>query len=103
MLTRDSPFGTSREVLREQPDLLLLDLNMPGLDGAALAGMLGKQKEFTGVIFYSGQEQESLDRLVVEHEALGAISKKHKGQDFIRRFEELSQKWRQRKTSAAPR
>ena len=100
VLTRNSPFGTSRDVLREQPDLLLLDLNMPGLDGATLLGMLGKHKEHTGVIFYSGQEQEALDRMVVEHGALGAISKKYKGQDFLRRFEDLSSKWKRRPTPA---
>jgi CheY-like chemotaxis protein len=37
-----SPFGVSAMILREAPDVVLLDVMMPGLDGVALASLIAK-------------------------------------------------------------
>jgi CheY-like chemotaxis protein len=37
-----TPFGVSAMVLRDPPDLILLDVMMPGLSGPALAEVLGR-------------------------------------------------------------
>jgi CheY-like chemotaxis protein len=40
--TCTTPFGVSAMVLRDTPDLILLDVMMPGLSGPALAEVLGR-------------------------------------------------------------
>ena len=37
-----TPFGVSALVVREQPDVVVLDMMMPGLSGAALAELIAK-------------------------------------------------------------
>lgn len=95
VMTQDSPFGTGRTILREQPDILLLDIEMPGLGGQSLAEMLSKQAGPTapGIIFYSGKEQATLDTMVRAHGALGAISKTHDSNTFLAQFKRLSGAW----------
>jgi CheY-like chemotaxis protein len=90
VVSRNSPFGTTREVIRDQPDILLLDISMPGLDGKALAETARKQLGKTGIIFYSGQDRATLDKLVAEYGALGAIEKTPNGRDFLESFDRLS-------------
>jgi CheY-like chemotaxis protein len=36
-----TPFGVSAIVVREQPEVVVLDMMMPGLSGAALAELIG--------------------------------------------------------------
>jgi CheY-like chemotaxis protein len=91
VITHNSPFGTNRVVLREQPDVILLDVEMPGLEGHALAEMIGKQDK-TGklsIIFYSGKDQAKLNTLVKECAALGAIKKTNDSKSFLTQFKRL--------------
>jgi CheY-like chemotaxis protein len=37
-----TPFGVSALVMREHPDVVVLDMMMPGLSGASLAELIGK-------------------------------------------------------------
>ncbi len=91
VITHNSPFGTNRVVLREQPAVLLLDVEMPGLEGQALAEMLGKQDKVgkLSIIFYSGKDQAKLNALVKDCSALGAIRKTNDSKLFISQFKRL--------------
>ena len=50
-------------VARTKPDLVLLDLQLPGLDGLSCLALLRERHPDTKVIVFSGQdEQESIDK-----------------------------------------
>lgn len=61
------------------PDLILLDLNMPGMSGSWLLAELRKQCPSTRFFFYSDSEPGSLRRLARSVGADGAISKSELG------------------------
>jgi two-component system NarL family response regulator len=48
--------GAVKEVIRLQPDVVLLDLKMPGLDGRAAAELIKDQAPDTRVLMLSGAE-----------------------------------------------
>ena len=80
VVTHDTGFGLSNEVREHAPDLLLLDINMPGLAGdAALTVLRGLRERFPAldvpVIFHSGMPQPHLEALAREHDAVGFLSK----------------------------
>jgi CheY-like chemotaxis protein len=89
VILRDAGLGTSAAVLRESPDFLLLDVNMPALGGEALARMLSKTPggAGTGVILYSGQNPSRLAKLADDCGALGAIHKTPSAESFLQQFE----------------
>ncbi len=70
-------FGVTNVVRETQPDLILLDMNMPGLSGERLSKVLllnEKTKEIP-IVFYSSNDEDSLRRAVVEHGVKGYIAK----------------------------
>jgi PleD family two-component response regulator len=75
--THRGPFGASAEILRSKPDLVLLDLDMPGLSGHALAALVRGNEEAAGVriVFYSSSDDETLQAAVDEAGAHGYIRK----------------------------
>jgi CheY-like chemotaxis protein len=80
VLARETALGTAVAVLRECPDVVLLDIRMPGISGPELLKVLRSQDRARGAqptafIFYSGLERDELDRLVEETGALGAVEK----------------------------
>ena len=60
-----SPFGVSALVLKESPDVLVLDCHMPGLDGARLARLVRAtaRAAATRLVFYSGDSDVGLATL----------------------------------------
>ncbi len=86
---RDASLGTSAAVLRERPDFLLLDVNMPALGGEALAKMLSRTTAEigTGVILYSGGDPDKLAQLAHQTGALGAVHKTPHADVFMFQFE----------------
>ena len=77
VLVRDAALGTSAAVMRERPDFVLLDVNMPALGGEALAKMLCGTSAGCGasVILYSGVDTKRLAQLAADCGALGAVQK----------------------------
>lgn len=55
-------FGATLKVLRERPDVVLLDVNMPGLSGEAVAALLEpcKKDRPLAVLLYSSNDEETL-------------------------------------------
>jgi CheY-like chemotaxis protein len=66
--TCHGPFGASALALREKPDVILLDLHMPGLGGDALSEVLGKV-DLTPrptVVLWSAADPDELRRVARE-------------------------------------
>ncbi len=90
VITRNTPFGTSQQILRMEPDVVVLDLDMPGLRGEALADMIRSKQRTTSVIFYSGTDGAELQELARTYGAIGAIPKSVTGDDFVRLFQKIT-------------
>lgn len=89
VIARDTPFGTSGLILKHRPDVLLLDVEMPGLDGEVLADAALRGSHRVEIIFYSSKDEDTLARLVKKHSALGAIHKSSEGHAFVMSFNGL--------------
>jgi CheY-like chemotaxis protein len=88
---RDSALGTSAAILRERPDVVLMDVEMPGLSGDRLVGLLRGSLVAQEVMFilYSGTRSEDLDALVAETGAAGGIAKTGDQHRFVSDFERI--------------
>ena len=86
--TRSQSLGTSRWILENKPDLVLLDLSMPALTGVELARIV-KRHLANGVIVHSSQSPEELERVAREVGAIGGVSKQLDDQDFAREMTRL--------------
>jgi CheY-like chemotaxis protein len=76
----DSPFGLSRAVNRERPDLVLIDVSMPGLQGDKLVQvMLSHRLHRCPLVLHSDKSEEELKELVKSSGASGFIQKKSDG------------------------
>ena len=96
---RERSLGTSEWIVLNRPDLVLLDVMMPALDGSNLAQLL-KQRGLTrkvGVILHSRKAPYDLARLAARVGALGAISKLADDAEFMREFERLASAHRARR------
>ena len=72
-----SPFGVGVLLLRHRPQLAVLDVIMPGLDGPRLVDALAQQANLPPVIFYSVVEEERLAQLCAARPATSYVSKSH--------------------------
>lgn len=64
--THQSPFGVGALVLRVKPDLVVLDLHMPGLGGVAIAKLLFELDPSLHIVFLSSERPSVLDKAVKE-------------------------------------
>jgi DNA-binding response OmpR family regulator len=67
--------GTMARILNERPDLVLLDIEMPSLNGLQLAGIVRRRMSTTTVVLYSGKSNEELETLAAECGAHGWLCK----------------------------
>lgn len=107
VVARETALGTAVAVLRECPDVVVLDIRMPGISGHELLKVLQAQdlaqgEEPTAYIFYSGMERAELERVVEESGALGAIEKATGADQLASAFETLLAQVRPREDDTPP-
>ncbi len=92
--TYDQGLGATSVVLDEKPHVILLDINLPGLNGDKLVGVIDKRRWTEGapwpiVILHSARSKESLEEVAKKVGAAGAISKTPDARLFKREFERI--------------
>ncbi len=77
VITHKDCFGVTNHVRDEQPDLVLLDINMPALSGDRLASIIKPYCQLTHIpiVFHSSNDEDSLRELVRIHGVQGYICK----------------------------
>ena len=76
VVARTEALGTSQAIHREQPDVAVVDVRMPGLAGDRLAGLIVKSNPTVTVILHSSLPAAQLERLSRESGAAGFVQKK---------------------------
>jgi DNA-binding response OmpR family regulator len=79
------PFGTVNAIRAAQPRVLILDLNMPGLEGTRILELMRKRKELmqTKVLLLSSTEPQELDRIAIESGFDAALHKSASKADLM--------------------
>ena len=96
VVTLKSPIGAAAVLLRERPDLALVDVEMPGISGDDWLGLI-REKKLLGedlsvdFVLYSGLPAEDLERLAKKTGALGAIHKEGHPASFIAAFQRITE------------
>ena len=90
-VTRQEALGTTQVVRDERPDVVLLDIMMPALNGERIATLLKANDKTVDVaiVLHSSKSHAELLPLIEQTGAVGAISKTESEADFMRRFGEL--------------
>ena len=70
-------FGATSSIKTNKPDLVLLDMNMPGLSGDRLSSVILSNEKIKDipVVFYSSNDEDSLRKAVLEQKVKGYICK----------------------------
>jgi CheY-like chemotaxis protein len=89
--TRESALGTSLAIIREKPDVLLLDVHMPGLSGDRLAELMAPRvgRGAPLVILHSASTLSELEKLAASCGAAAVIEKTSDPGAFMQRFESI--------------
>lgn len=74
IFTYHQPFGSTQMAKHLSPDLILLDVNMPGLSGEMLSKVMRSHSK-APIVFYSSNDEDSLRQLVRLHNVKGYICK----------------------------
>ncbi len=69
--------GSLNRIREDEPDLIMLDMNMPALSGEGLAKLL---RSYIGtrdipIVFYSSNDEDTMRKAVSEHGVRGYICK----------------------------
>jgi CheY-like chemotaxis protein len=89
--TREEALGTSQWTAEFQPDVILLDINMPALTGVDLAQLLKKRRatKDAAIIFHSSIEASEVQHKLAAAGAVGVIQKTADARRFLESFERL--------------
>lgn len=101
VITRNKPSGSVAAILRDKPDVVLLDVNMPTLSGDTIAKILGRvsQNPETLVLLHSSLSIDSLRLKAMATGAHGYIQKTESPTELVRRIEYWVNKTRQASSS----
>lgn len=77
VVTLSSPIGATREVMRNNVDVVVIDLMMPGLRGDRLAALFRENGRLAklGLVLVSGGSDEELSQLSLERSVDAVVSK----------------------------
>jgi CheY-like chemotaxis protein len=91
LTSRSQALGTTLAIRRENPDVVILDVHMPGLSGDRLVGLVAGQSGRSRplIILHSGSDRAELERLARECGAAGVIEKTGDPLDFMLSFERI--------------
>jgi len=86
VVLRDEPLGSGLLVIRERPDLVLIDVSMPSLSGDELVKLLKGHTRLhsAALVLYSGKPAAELAQLAEESGADGYLPKTSDPGSFLR-------------------
>lgn len=91
VITRDQALGSTHAVRAQRPDIVLLDVMMPVLNGDHLADLLrAEHAQAVSIILHSSKPAAELASLVARTGALGAIQKTADAKVFMETFNALT-------------
>jgi len=82
--THNQALGSTVIARQLGPDLILLDMNMPGLSGDRLAQIIGRnyQSSKVPILFYSSNDEDSLRKAVEQYSFYGVKDYICKGDSY---------------------
>ena len=66
-----------------KPDLVIMDVNLPGLSGIEAALQIRQEREAAKILFFTVHDSEEIIREIVEAGALGYVAKSRASQDLV--------------------
>jgi two-component system OmpR family response regulator len=89
VITRNRPSGSVAAILRDKPDVVLLDVNMPTLSGDTIAKILERvsQQPETLILLHSNLSIDNLRLKAIATGAHGYIQKTDSPSELVRRIE----------------
>jgi CheY-like chemotaxis protein len=77
VLTMPSPIGATQTILRESIDVVVIDVNLPTINGDQLAKLFRKQSRLdrVGMVLVSGIDLDALEKLARESQADAVVTK----------------------------
>ncbi|MDD9934520.1 MAG: response regulator [Myxococcales bacterium] len=92
VLTRDRAMGTTLVIISEQPDVVLVDVGMPGLPGDELVRVVRDNPRARGVnvVLFSARPGTELAKIASRCGARGYIEKNEDHELFLEDFRKLA-------------
>jgi two-component system NarL family sensor kinase len=66
-----------------KPDLVIMDVNLPGLSGIEAALQIRREREAAKILFFTVHDSDEVIREIVEAGALGYVAKSRASQDLV--------------------
>lgn len=80
----DSPFAFAAMLREKHPDIVLVDVGLPALDGTKLVEIAGRNGEFCPMILFSGRSESELVELAAQCDADGYLCKTADSEEILR-------------------
>jgi two-component system, NarL family, sensor kinase len=72
-----------RKCTELKPDLVIMDVNLPGLSGIEAAQRIRAEREASKILFFTVHDSDEIIREIVEVGALGYVAKSRASQDLV--------------------